>query len=86
MKRLRAETLRFRWLAGIDAPSEDELVQAYSKTVKGAVVTVLIKDIKSRPVYFIGGFGRAGVLPLTRDYNVVQAVGVMGGVSPGGDA
>ena len=65
---------------------EDELVQAYSKTVKGAVVTVLIKDIKSRPVYFIGGFGRPGVLALTRDYNVVQAVGVMGGVSPGGDA
>lgn len=65
---------------------EDELVQAYSKTVKGAVVTVLIKDIKSRPVFFIGGFGRAGVLPLTRDYNIVQAVGVMGGVAPGGDA
>lgn len=65
---------------------EEELVQAYSKTVKGAVVTVLIKDIKSRPVFFIGGFGRPGVLPLTRDYNVVQAVGVMGGVVPGGDA
>ncbi len=65
---------------------EDELVQAYSKTVKGAVVTVLIKEIKSRPAFFIGGFGRAGVLPLTRDYNVVQAVGVMGGVAPGADA
>jgi polysaccharide biosynthesis/export protein len=65
---------------------EEELVRAYSKTVKGAVVTVLIKDIKSRPVFFIGGFGRPGVLPLTRDYNVVQAVGVMGGVAPGGDA
>jgi len=65
---------------------EDELVQAYSKTVKGAVVTVLIKDIKSRPVFFIGGFGRPGVLSLTRDYNVVQAVGMMGGVAPGGDA
>ena len=65
---------------------EEELVQAYSKTVKGAVVTVLVKDIKSRPVFFIGGFGKPGVLPLTRDYNVVQAVGVMGGVAPGGDA
>src|SRR5262245_26270297 len=65
---------------------EQELVQAYSKTVKGAVVTVLIKDIKSRPVFFIGGFGKPGVLPLTREYNVVQAVGVMGGVATGGDA
>jgi len=65
---------------------EDELVQAYSKTVKGAVVTVLVKDIKSRPVFFIGAFGKPGVLPLTRDFNVVQAVGVMGGVAPGGDA
>jgi DNA-binding NarL/FixJ family response regulator/tetratricopeptide (TPR) repeat protein len=33
--RLRAEKLRFRWLAGIDAPSEDELVQALRADLAG---------------------------------------------------
>src|SRR6266850_6402455 len=36
---------------------QDHLSEVYEKTVKGAVVTVIVKEIKSRPVFFIGGFG-----------------------------
>src|SRR5512143_1376449 len=46
---------------------QDHLTNVYEKTVKGAVVTVIVKEIRSRPVYFIGGFGKPGVMQLTRD-------------------
>jgi len=41
---------------------QDHLTNVYEKTVKGAVVTVIVKEIRSRPVYFIGGFGKPGVM------------------------
>lgn len=63
-----------------------DLVAAYGKTVKEPAVTVIVRDIKSRPVYFIGGFGKPGPLQLTRDLNMLQALGIIGGVSPGADA
>jgi polysaccharide export outer membrane protein len=65
---------------------QDELVEMYSKTVKQPVVAVFVRDIRSRPVYFIGGFGRTGPLQLTRDLNLLQAISLVGGVVPGGDA
>ena len=63
-----------------------DLVTAYGKTVKEPAVTVIVRDIKSRPVYFIGGFGRPGPLQLTRDLNMLQALGIIGGVATGADA
>lgn len=63
-----------------------DLVAAYGKTVKEPAVTVIVRDIKSRPVYFIGGFGRPGPLQLTRDLNMLQALGIIGGVLPAADA
>ncbi|MEK7369915.1 MAG: polysaccharide biosynthesis/export family protein, partial [candidate division NC10 bacterium] len=63
-----------------------DLVAAYGKTVKEPAVTVIVRDIKSRPVYFIGGFGKPGPLQLTRDLNMLQALGIIGGVLPGADA
>jgi len=39
---------------------QDYLTAVYSKTVKGAAVTVIIREIKSRPVYFLGGRSRRG--------------------------
>src|SRR5436309_5312154 len=45
---------------------QDALAELYTKVVKGANVTVIIKEIKSRPVYFIGGFAKPGVEQLTR--------------------
>ena len=65
---------------------QDHLTNVYEKTVKGAVVTVIIKDIKSRPVYFIGGFGKPGVMQLTRELTLMQAISVVGGVLPNADA
>ena len=63
-----------------------DLVAAYGKTVKEPAVTVIVRDIKSRPVYFIGGFGKPGPLQLTRDLNMLQALGIIGGVATGADA
>lgn len=65
---------------------QDHLSAVYEKTVKGAVVTVIVKDIKSRPVYFIGGFGKPGVMQLTRELTLLQAVSVIGGVLANADA
>jgi polysaccharide export outer membrane protein len=65
---------------------QDYLSAVYSKTVKGAAVTVIIKEIKSRPVYFLGGFGRPGALQLLRsDLTLLQAIALVGGVSPAAD-
>ena len=65
---------------------EDDLVAAYSKTVKVPSVTVIVREIKSRPVYFIGGFGKTGPLPLNRDLTMLQALSLQGGVAPTADA
>lgn len=65
---------------------QDHLTNVYEKTVKGAVVTVIVKEIKSRPVYFIGGFGKPGVMQLTRDLTLLQAISIIGGVLPNSDS
>lgn len=64
---------------------QDHLLAVYEKTVKGAVVTVIVKEIKSRPVYFVGGFAKPGVLQLTGDLTLLQAISIMGGVLPDAD-
>jgi len=64
---------------------QDLLSGMYGQLVKGAVVTVIVKEIKSRPVYFIGGFGNPGALQLTRDLTLLQAVSVVGGIAPNAD-
>lgn len=65
---------------------QDHLGAVYEKTVKGAVVTVIIKEIRSRPVFFIGGFGKPGVMQLTRELSLLQAISVVGGVIPNADS
>ena len=64
---------------------QDHLLTVYEKTVKGAVVTVIVKEIKSRPVYFVGGFAKPGVMQLTGDLTLLQAISLMGGVMPEAD-
>jgi polysaccharide export outer membrane protein len=64
---------------------QELLNQAYSKTVKGASVTVLVKEIRSRPVYFIGGFAKPGVEQLTRDMTLLSAISTVGGLLPTAD-
>lgn len=65
---------------------QDHLGAVYEKTVKGAIVTVIVKEIRSRPVYFVGGFGKPGVMQLTRDLTLLQAISVVGGVVANADA
>jgi polysaccharide export outer membrane protein len=65
---------------------QDYLAAVYAKTIKNAAVTVIIRDIKSRPVYFVGGFGKPGVMQLTRDLTLIQAIALVGGVTPGADS
>jgi polysaccharide biosynthesis/export protein len=65
---------------------QDHLGAVYEKTVKGAVVTVIVKEIRSRPVYFIGGFGKPGLMQLTRELTLLQAISIVGGVVPNADA
>ena len=65
---------------------QDHLGAVYEKTVKGAVVTVIVKEIRSRPVYFIGGFGKPGLMQLTRELTLLQAISIVGGVLPNADA
>lgn len=64
---------------------QDHLTNVYEKTVKGAVVTVIVREIRSRPVYFIGGFGKPGVTQLTRELTLLQAISVVGGILPNAD-
>jgi polysaccharide biosynthesis/export protein len=65
---------------------QDHLSQVYEATVKGAVVTVIVKEIRSRPVYFIGGFGKPGVMQLTRELSLLQAISVVGGLLSNADS
>jgi len=64
---------------------QDHLSAVYANMVKGAVVTVIVKEIRSRPVYFIGGFRNPGAMQLTRDLTLLQAISVVGGVMPNAD-
>ena len=66
------------WLARSVQQLQDHLTNVYEKTVKGAVVTVIVKEIRSRPVYFIGGFGKPGVMQLTRELTLLQAISIDG--------
>jgi polysaccharide export outer membrane protein len=61
---------------------QTNLAEAYTKSVKGASVTVIVKDIKSRPIYFIGGFAKPGVEQLTSDLTLLQAISIAGGLLP----
>jgi len=65
---------------------QDHLATVYEKTTPSAVVTVIVKEIRSRPVYFVGGFGKPGPMQLTRELTLMQAISVVGGVVSGGDA
>jgi len=61
------------------------LSKLYAQTVKGAQVVVSVREIRSRPVYFPGNVVRPGILQLTQDLTVLQALGAVGGALPGAD-
>jgi polysaccharide export outer membrane protein len=61
------------------------LNKQYSQTVRGAQVTVIVKEIRSRPVFFLGGVVRQGPLQLTQELTVLQALSAVGGPVPTAD-
>ncbi|MBI1893437.1 MAG: polysaccharide biosynthesis/export family protein [Candidatus Rokubacteria bacterium] len=67
------------------AKLESELSELYRRTIKGARVTVVVREIRSRPIFFIGGVGRPGPMQLTQELTLLQAVSLAGGPVPGAD-
>ena len=55
------------------------LTSLYSRTVRGAQVTVGVREIRSRPVFIAGAVVRPGSLQLTQDLTVMQALAAVGG-------
>jgi len=64
------------------ADLETRLNELYQRTIKGALVTVIVKEIRSRPIFFIGGVGRVGSMQLTQDWTLLQAISAAGGLVP----
>ena len=58
------------------------LTEMYSQTVKGAPVTVTVREVRSRPIFFVGGVARAAPMQLTQEMTLLQAIAAAGGVSP----
>jgi polysaccharide biosynthesis/export protein len=61
------------------------LTTLYSRTVRGAQVTVAVKEIRSRTIYFLGGVVRPGSLQLTQELTVMQGLSAVGGPLPNAD-
>jgi polysaccharide export outer membrane protein len=61
------------------------LTTLYGRTVRGAQVTVGVREVRSRPVYFAGSVVRPGQLQLTRELTVLQGLSAMGGPGPNAD-
>jgi polysaccharide export outer membrane protein len=67
------------------AELEARLSEMYQRTIKGARVTVVVREIRSRPIFFIGGVGRTGPMQLTQDWDLLQAISAAGGLQPAAD-
>jgi polysaccharide export outer membrane protein len=61
------------------------LSEAYSRTIKGAQVSIDVQQINSRAIFFVGGVGKAGPLQLKQDLTLFQAIALAGGVEKGAD-
>jgi polysaccharide export outer membrane protein len=61
------------------------LTTQYARTVRGAHVTVSIREIRSRPVFFPGNVVRTGTIQLTQDLTLLQALSLVGGPLPTAD-
>jgi len=57
----------------------DKLNVEYGKTIKSPAVTVSVREIRSRTVYFVGGVGKPGPMQLTQELTILQAVSLAGG-------
>lgn len=62
-----------------------KLDEMYGKTIKDAHATVSIQEIRSRPIFFVGGVGKVGPMQLTSDLTLLQAISLAGGLVQGAD-
>lgn len=62
-----------------------KLNDQFGKSIKGAQATVIVKEIRSRPVFFVGGVGRPGPMQLTQPLSLLQGVSLAGGLAPVAD-
>ena len=60
------------------------LTELYSQTVRGAQVTVGVREIRSRTIFFVGQVGKPGPLQMTKDLTLLQALALVGGALPDG--
>lgn len=63
----------------------EQLTELYRRTIRGALVTVTVREIRSRPVFFVGGVARPGPIQLTQDLTLLQAISAAGGLLPAAD-
>ena len=59
---------------------QDHLLAVYEKAVKGAVVTVIVKEIKSRRVFITGRIEKPGPYPLNGRTTILQLIAMAGGL------
>lgn len=62
---------------------QQNLTERLDKLIRGADVTVVVREIHSKKVYLVGMVGRIGPMPLVSDdTTVLQAIAEAGGLSP----
>jgi len=61
------------------------LSEQYGLSIKGAQVTVTVKEIRSRPVFFVGGISKTAPLQLTQDLTLSQVLSLAGGLAQTAD-
>jgi polysaccharide export outer membrane protein len=61
------------------------LTTLYRRTVPGTQVTVSVREIRSRHVFFLGGVVRPGPMQLTEELTFLQALSAVGGPIPTAD-
>jgi len=59
------------------------LTGKFDKLIRGADVTVVVKEVHSKKVYLVGQIGHIGPMPLTSDdMTILQAIAEAGGLTP----
>jgi polysaccharide biosynthesis/export protein len=66
--------------AGLTVPElASRLTTQYARTVRGAQVSVSVREIRSRPVFFPSNVVRPGTIQLTQDLTILQGLSQVGG-------
>ncbi|MGH7391420.1 MAG: polysaccharide biosynthesis/export family protein [Candidatus Rokuibacteriota bacterium] len=61
------------------------LTDLYGRTIRNAQVTVTVREIRSRPIFFLGGVAKPGPLQLTQALTLLQALSAAGGLTATAD-